>query len=188
MAYPDLGTWNEHKPVQAEEGAVEIAEQLAWSAIVQLTAGRVAFTPVTIRPTVIEDDGSILLPRPCGGVKWVRVAGVEIPTTAYRIDDNAILVRTDGDVWTANGDMTEANTATDVTEVSYFPGWRPGKLLIWAAAELAREFYLAASGDKKCRLPKNVTAVTRQGVTFEMTPSIFTEGRTGIHEIDVKVA
>lgn len=186
MVYPDLGDWNQHKPVEAEAGAVVIAENLAWSAIVTLTAGRVAFQTATLRPMVLATDGTIVLPAPCGGVTEVRVDGqVE---TRWQLEDNTVLQPLGDFVWTANGDLTQGPTEVGVTEIDYYPGWRPGRLLIWAAAELAMEFYRAASGDKKCRLPRNVTAVTRQGVTFEMTPSIFTEGRTGIHEIDVVLA
>lgn len=52
---------------------------------------------------------------------------------------------------------------------------------------LAAEMILACNGDKKCRLPRNVKAVTRQGVTYEMydVKGIYTAGKTGIPEIDL---
>lgn len=185
MSYPALGDWNQKQPNEIEPAAVATAEALAWSAIDTLTAGRVAFDVTTVRPMLVADDGTIRLARPSAGVTEVRIAGVVLPASEYRVDDDYILERLNTESWVANTDLTLKATDQDVLEVDYFNGWRPGKLLIWAAAELASEFYLAASGSKKCRLPSNVTAITRQGVSYEMSAPYFDQGRTGIHEIDV---
>lgn len=188
MARPSLGDWNSKKPIEIESDAEIIAERLAWSAIDSLTAGRVAYDPITVRPQIVDADGAIRLTPPVYSVEQIRIAGVVLPTTEWRFDEPNILMRLNAGTWLADTDLTLASTDTDVLEVDYYNGWRPGKLLVWAAAELAAEFYRAASGDKKCRLPKNVTAITRQGVSFEMSSPIFDNGRTGIHEIDVILA
>lgn len=183
MSYPDLGNWNLKQPNEIEPEAVAIAEALAWSAIDTLTAGRVAYAPITVRPLLVETDGTILLERPVASVVQVRQGGVVFAD--WRWDEPNILVNLDPDGWTANDDLTLPASDSTVLEVDYFNGFRPGKLLVWAAAELASEFYLAASGSKRCRLPSNVTAITRQGVSFEMSSPLFGNGRTGIHEIDI---
>ena len=54
---------------------------------------------------------------------------------------------------------------------------------------LARERYLQCIGDSRCRLPRNTTSVTRQGVSVQM-PSpqeIIDSGSTGLPEVDLWV-
>lgn len=55
---------------------------------------------------------------------------------------------------------------------------------------LALEFMHAAAGSNKCRLPRNVTAVARNGVTYMVyDPATFYEsGKTGLAEIDMWLA
>jgi hypothetical protein len=45
------------------------------------------------------------------------------------------------------------------------------------------EFAKACTGGK-CRLPANVTSVSRQGVAYEIAAGTFPEGTTGIREVD----
>lgn len=54
---------------------------------------------------------------------------------------------------------------------------------------LARERYLQCVGDSRCRLPRNATSVTRQGVSVQMpTPQeIIDSGSTGLPEVDLWV-
>lgn len=183
MAYPELGDWNSKQPTEAQADAVELAELMAWSAIEQLTGGLVAFEPIVVRPIVAEADGGVKLQGPVGGIQRVRIDGRSF--SGYRLEGDSIY-RLDGQAWTVmNDDLGATPTADGVFEVTYFRGWRPGRLLIWAAAELASEFYAAAAGDQKCRLPKGTRTVARQGVTFEIGKPVFASGETGIREVDV---
>ena len=54
---------------------------------------------------------------------------------------------------------------------------------------LARERYLQCIGDSRCRLPRNATSVTRQGVSVQLpTPQeIIDSGSTGLPEVDLWV-
>lgn len=54
---------------------------------------------------------------------------------------------------------------------------------------LAGEFLAACSGEK-CRLPRNVTGVTRQGVSYQVYDpgSIYSSGKTGLAEVDLWLA
>lgn len=127
---------------------------------------------------------TVILDPPNGGVVEVRIDGAALPATAWRIDDGNTLVRQDGQHWPTHQDFRLADGAVGTFEVDYYHGFKPGSLLVFAAQTLASEFYLALTG-KKHRLPSNVTAVTRQGVSFTMKAPIFADGLTGINEVDV---
>lgn len=228
-SYPDLGEWGGRKPTDAEEQATLLAESLAWSSILQLTAGRVTVCPVTVRPVrqdgvwltwitapvgtyvgssteylrlppdglvlrgVLGDLGgmtsdyghrAIRLERPVGQVDSVTIDGATLSPTAWRIDDGNVLVRMDGSTWPQQQDLTLPLGQSGTWSITYYQGYRPNGTLIYATGILAAEFYRAIAGDKRCRLPERVTAVTRQGVSFQMPADIFADGRTGIREVD----
>jgi len=67
--------------------------------------------------------------------------------------------------------------------VTYYHGVAPNALLDFAAGVLAQEYALACLGSE-CRLPSNVTAITRQGVSYQMNADPFVNGFTGISEVD----
>jgi hypothetical protein len=67
--------------------------------------------------------------------------------------------------------------------VTYYRGVAPNALLDFAAGVLAQEYALACLGSE-CRLPSNVTAITRQGVSYQMNADPFVNGFTGIDEVD----
>lgn len=54
-----------------------------------------------------------------------------------------------------------------------------------AAGRLAAQVYLQCIGDKRCRLPQNVTQVTRQGVSATFDPP--EPGKTGLPDVDLWV-
>lgn len=126
---------------------------------------------------------SIKLERPVGAIDQVSVDGTPVDASAYRIDDGNILVRTDGGTWPTGQDFNAPSGSTGVFEVSYYRGYKPDDLDFWAIGTLAAEFYDSMTG-KKNRLPERVTAVTRQGVSFQMPATLFEDGRTGIREVD----
>lgn len=118
----------------------------------------------------------------------VEVDGVVLGPTAYRVENGSILVRVDGKTWPLASSAHAEPGALGSIMVTYFDGAAPDNLADWAAGKLARE-YLALLEGKRCVLPSQVTAVTRQGVTFEMAQSAFSPGQaTGIVEVDAYVA
>lgn len=125
----------------------------------------------------------IPLEAPVGQIVEVRIGGTVLDPLAYRVD-SGVLVRTDGAEWPRRQDLISAS-GPDVFEVVYYRGYRAGLLVQRAVAALAAEFYLSFSGDRKCRLPERVTAITRQGVSFQMPATVFEDGRTGIREVDL---
>lgn len=199
--FPDLGDWGGSRPAEVEEVAAERAEALAWSSMLGLTAGQVTLCPVVVRPnssttstttsttsttsTAAADTTMATLERPVGKVVEVRLSGVVLDPSKYRVEGNQ-LRRLDGDGWPTTTDMT-LPLGEGEFEVTYYRGRRPGPAFIWAVGQLAAELYLAMHPErngKKCRLPDSVTAVVRQGVTYEVNPGIFANGLTGVKEID----
>jgi hypothetical protein len=132
--------------------------------------------------TVLQEA---LLPGPVGGIVTVVVDGVTLLPTAYRVDNGNRLVRTDGGAWPSCQDFSSSDPAVGFW-VTYYRGAQPNPLTEYAAGVLATEFFKACSGGK-CRLPKGVTSVTRQGVSYEITAGSFPGGFTGIHEVDAVI-
>jgi hypothetical protein len=128
----------------------------------------------------------IILPSEVGGIDTVWLDGVELPKTAYRVDNANRLVLTNGDVWPTCQDMTNDDPNDGGVWVSYWPGVAPTDLLKYAAGVLANEFRQACSGGA-CRLPANVSSITRQGLQMDIPTGLFPGGATGIHEVDAVI-
>jgi len=125
----------------------------------------------------------IIFPGSVARIDKVDLGGVEVPLTAFRIDNTNRLVREDGMCWPACQDMGAPEGAPNTLTITYVPGIDPGPSGAWAAGVLACEFAKACSG-AKCRLPSSVTAIARQGVSMTMQASMFENQQTGIREVD----
>lgn len=136
------------------------------------------------------DARRVRLPGPVGRIESVTVDGLTVPPTAYQVVDNEWLVRIDGERWPRHQDMYATPDELHTFAVTYFQGAAPDELDAYAAGTLAKELYnLLQSNDKaNCRLPKNVTNVVRQGVTYDLSTSGFADGRSGIPEVDAIVS
>ena len=77
-------------------------------------------------------------------------------------------------------------TGEGTFEVTYYRGAAPNEMTRYAAGVLAAEFYKACT-NAKCRLPRGVTSVVRQGVTVELRTNIWEGGMTGIPEVDTVI-
>lgn len=131
---------------------------------------------------------SITLEGPVGGIVEVRIDGVVVPPSAYRIDNFVELVRTDGGTWPSCQDMSLDNSEVGTFSVSYYLGAAPDGLMQSMAGMLAAEFAKACLNDKSCRLPTGTTSIVRQGVAMEIRSTMFEDGLTGIREVDSYVA
>lgn len=102
----------------------------------------------------------VKLPGPVHSVTSVVVDGVTLDPTTYRVDDWQWLVRTDGDSWPASADPLDP----DSFAVTYELGQEPpaGAASVVGILVCSR----AACSNSGCRVPKNATQVTRQGVTM----------------------
>lgn len=128
------------------------------------------------------------LPGPVGAIEEVWLNGAVLDSSAYRVDNGDKLVRTDGECWPSCQDMAQDAHGDDAFSVTYYRGAAPDPITLWAAGELAVEYLKACKDDKSCRLPAGVRSVSRQGVSYEIQTDFFSEGRTGIREVDALVA
>ena len=71
--------------------------------------------------------------------------------------------------------------------MTYLNSYPVDSLGAYAVGVLAMEFAKACIGGK-CRLPATVTAITRQGVSFEIASGTFPSGFTGIREVDTYIS
>ena len=137
---------------------------------------------------------SILLPAyPVRSVTEVRVDGAVVSSAAYRVDDFALLVRTDGEGWPVGQDMSAAAGSVGTWSVAYTAGVAPPEAGRLAAIELA--YHLSsARRDASCGLPDGVRKVVRQGVTVDRSAVTFVAralragGSSGLVVVDAFIA
>lgn len=126
----------------------------------------------------------------------VLVDGEVLDPSQYRLDDQRTLVRlreADGTRpgWPARQDLGLEDTDEGTWSVRFTWGTEPPPAGVHAAAVLACELAMACHPDEavsgQCRLPKNATSVTREGITMVLSPSDFLDrnGNTGLYEVDL---
>lgn len=130
-------------------------------------------------------------PGPVAEVVEVRVDGLVIDPSAYRLDSYRgvpVLVRIDGDCWPTCQDV-----AIDVDEVgSFVIVYSPGETLPVAgqiaAGLLACEFLKDCQG-QECALPQQLQSLSRNGVEVQVVDpaSLLENGLTGIAQVDLWV-
>lgn len=134
-----------------------------------------------------EATCQVLLPTPVASITEVMIDGVVLDSSAYRLDNGRILVRTDGDCWPDCQDIDLANDAVGAFAVTYLPGRalpRAGEI---AAGQLACQFAKACVGSDDCVLPQQLASLSRNGVEVSVVdPTEFLEsGLTGIADVDL---
>jgi len=130
----------------------------------------------------------VRLPAPVYEVTEVVIDGTVLAASAYRLDNNRLLVRTDGGRWPRCNDLSvdSGEGAWSVTALFGEPLPEGAKL---AMGELACQFAKAADG-QDCRLPAGVQQLVRQGVTISYPDvgELFRQGRTGLYLVDAFIA
>lgn len=130
----------------------------------------------------------VSLPAPVGTLYEVKVDGVVLPTTDYRLDGSVLLYTGIGDCpWPACQNMAVDDDQPDTFAVTYLNSYPPDQAAAYACAVLAMEFAKACTGST-CRLPPGVTSVVRQGVSFTLPTGAFPDGLVGLREVDAWVA
>lgn len=133
-----------------------------------------------------EPLSEVVLPGRVAEVTAVTLDGVALtPGVDYRLDGNRLL-RLGGLTWPMCQDMTLPNDAVGAFTVTYVPGLKPDAAGLWAVGVLACEFAQACQGGK-CRLPSSVQTITRQGVSMSFDNTMFSNGLTGIREVDAYI-
>lgn len=130
-----------------------------------------------------------LLPAPVNTIVEVKIDGTPMASGAYRIDNNRLLVRTDGGRWPRCNDLSLADTEEGTWSVTATYGEDIPDGAALAVGELACEIAKAADGGD-CRLPPGVQQLARQGVTISYPDvgELFRQGRTGLYLVDMFIA
>lgn len=140
----------------------------------------------------IDGARSLSLPGPVADIIEVKIDGVTLPPSAYKVAYRRFLVRIDGGVWPAcqdllsDPDLPPSETNGSSFEVIYNRGITVpigGQI---AAGILAAEFARAACNDRACRLPQRMKQIVRQEVTVTLMDDFadLKQGGTGIWMID----
>lgn len=130
----------------------------------------------------------IMLPYPVCSVDEVIIDGEIVDPSTYRVDGFKNLVREGDGCWPTCNDLTKPPTEVGTWQVTMTYGRAVPELVKRAAAEFACELIKDCSG-RPCRLPRNVTAITRQGITevFADPNQFLQNGYTGITLIDLAI-
>jgi hypothetical protein len=126
------------------------------------------------------------LGRPVAEITEVKVDGLILDPSAYQMVGQW-LARTDGgECWTSCQDPSVPDSEEGTFSVTYRPGRALPVAGQIAAGMLASEFAKACNG-AACGLPAQVASLSRQGVDVEFVDptTVFENGRTGIHEVDL---
>lgn len=128
------------------------------------------------------------IPGPVGHISSFLIDGVEqdLETGDWRLDDGHLLVwQGSGDSPLPEGqnlDLPDSEPGTwSITYSQSYPVLPDGRL---AVAFLAMEFAKACKPKAKCSLPRGVTNVVRNGVSFSVEAGLFPGGLTGIDIVD----
>jgi hypothetical protein len=133
---------------------------------------------------------SLELPGPIVSISEVNVDGQTVDPSAYHVDNNRWLIRTDGGTWPWCQDFSIPSGELGTWDVNYQRGTPVPDGGQIAAGKLACELAKANCGDSTCQLPKRIQSISRQGVTMAMIDTMedVEKGRTGIWIIDSWVA
>ncbi|UBF41624.1 head-to-tail adaptor [Gordonia phage AnarQue] len=126
------------------------------------------------------------LPGPVVEITEVRIGGEVVPASEYTLEGDRLYRRTGA--WPSQ-DLARPLGEPGTWSVSYMRGLTPPAGVATLTGLLAKEFDAACSGGK-CRLPRNVTQVSRQGVSYQVydPTSIYSAGKTGLPEVDMWLA
>lgn len=116
--------------------------------------------------------------------------GVVVSGTAYRVDNNRYLVRTDGNLWPYCQNLRLDDTQPGTFSVTVKFGEDVPADAAMAVGELACEFLKADRGED-CMLPRNITSLVRQGVTItlpDMTTLLQSSRLTGLRLVDLFIS
>lgn len=129
----------------------------------------------------------IILDPPAHSIIEIKINGLVLPPSAYRVDDYRRLLRVDGGCWPDCQELDRPDIAPGTWSVSYWSGSCPDAGASLALTDLAVNLWRACTGDKGCALGDNVKQVTREGVTidFDQTLEAIRSGGTGLKRVDL---
>lgn len=131
----------------------------------------------------------VVLPAPVSSIVRVKMDGTPMATGSYRVDDNRLLVRTDGQRWPRCNNMTLDDSQPGTWSVTALFGQDVPVSGQLAVGEMACEILRAMDGED-CRLPAGVQSLVRQGVeiNFPEVGTLIRDGITGLYLVDQFIA
>jgi hypothetical protein len=133
----------------------------------------------------------VTLPHPVDSITQVKVDGIELDSSAFRVDDRRFLVRLDGEEWPRCNDLTLDDDQEGTWSVTGMYGYAPPPLGRMAVGQLATQIFKACKKDKGCLLPiATIREIDRQGVTktFIEREFGFRRGRIGLYYPDLFIS
>lgn len=129
----------------------------------------------------------VWLPNNVTSVDQVKVDGVVLSPTAYRLDNFRVLTRIDGGVWPLCNELNRADTEVGTWSVTATYGEPVPTLGQLAVGELMCELVNLLTGNKACSLPTPIQTLVRQGVTMNFIDpnTVFDHGRVGLYLSDL---
>lgn len=136
-----------------------------------------------------SDVSEFVLPAPVHEIVEIKLDGTPMVSGAYRLDNNRIVVRTDGGRWPRCNDLSLDDTEESTWSVTAAFGEVVPEGGILAMGALVCEI-LRAIGGEDCKLPAGVQQLVRQGVTISYPDvgELFRQGRTGLYLVDAFLA
>lgn len=128
----------------------------------------------------------VSLPYPICSIDEVKIDGVVVDPTTYRVDDFKKLVRLGDECWPDCNDLTKPDSEVGTWSVKLTYGRPPPELVLQAAAVFACERIKLCLG-KTCAFPQRVSSISRQGfsATFLDPMQFLDQGLTGIYLVDL---
>lgn len=126
---------------------------------------------------------------PVQSITEVRIDGIALDPSDYRLDRSMWLVRMDGERWPSCNSFGLPNSSSSEIQVDMVVGREPPIQLKIAAADLVCELKKACNGSDTCALPPHVRNIIRRGVEIEIDDitSLFKDGLFGIPSIDMAI-
>lgn len=117
-------------------------------------------------------------------VTQVKVDGVVVPSTAWRLDGRFFYLGAPHH-WPHNQDLGLADTEPGTFSITVLYGLDPTAALRQAAIDLAAEIGKGCSG-APCALPARVTSIVKQGVSISLgvAEELLAAGKTGLASVD----
>ena len=143
--------------------------------------------PGTCSCTVVHEA---ILPAPVASIEEVKVDGVILDPSSYRVDDQRLLVRLDGARWPLCNDLNRNDTEVGTWSVTATFGEvvpDGGKLAI---GELAMQIIKAMLCDESCAFPTTAQSIQRQGVSMSFfdPDRILGQDRIGLYFCDLFIS
>jgi hypothetical protein len=131
----------------------------------------------------LTGPGAVHLPGPAVQIIAVTIADATLADDQYVLQDNVLFRVGEHKRWPSQ-DLSRPIGAPHTWSVQYLRGAPVPAGVDHLTGILAAELYKASVGDK-CRLPRSVTNLSRNGVSYQVDPSVFyNQGKTGLTEID----